>query len=122
MAKTNRLAALRKAIAGLEGTKKQRRYDERLAKEIVAHARVRQAAGAAVRIIAEELGISQPTLSKMLRREAKLIPVKVVADSKARSSRLAREFLVQGPGGVVVEGLSLEEVAVLFSRIASCSG
>ena len=34
MAKTNRLAALRKAIAGLEGTKKQRRYDERLAKEM----------------------------------------------------------------------------------------
>jgi hypothetical protein len=122
MARTNRLAALRKAIAALGAEKHRRRYDDRLAKEILAHARGRQVAGAAQSVIAKELGISQPTLSKILRRESKLIPVKVVADSKKRSSRSSREFLVRGPGGVVVEGLSLEEVAVLFSRIASCSG
>jgi hypothetical protein len=122
MARTNRLAALQKAIASLGEDKHERRYDERLTKEIVAHARSRQVSGVAQKIIAEELGVSQATLSRMMRRESKLIPVKVVADSKARSSSSSKAFLVRGPGGVVVEGLSLEEVAVLFARIASCSG
>ena len=122
MARTNRLAALRKAIAALGGVKHQRRYDERLSKEIVAYARLRQTAGTAQRTIAEELGMSQPTLSKMLCRESKLIPVKLVADSKARTSSRSAAYVVRGPGGVLVEGLSLEDVAVLFARLGSCSG
>lgn len=122
MEETTELAALRKAIADLGEDQWHRRYDERLTKQIVEHARARRAMGAAQKTIADELGVSQATLSRMMRRESKMIPVKVVAHPKARSSSASKTFLVRGPGGVVVEGLSLDDVAVLFARIASCSG
>ena len=120
MARTNRLAALQKAIAELGEDKNQRRYDERLTKQIVAHARLRQSDGASLRGIGAELGVSPPTLAKMLGRESKLIPVRVVSERTARSSR-SKEYLLRGPGGVVVEGLSLEDIAEILSRMASCS-
>lgn len=95
----------------------QRRYPEPLRRRIVEYARLRLNAGIRVTEVCAELGVSHPTVSRMLGD----------APAPMRRVRLARPStsgeqpatpVVRGPHGLVVEGLGIEDVATLFRTLS----
>jgi hypothetical protein len=130
---------LRSEIARLGPDKYQRRYDEGLRRRIAIHARARRLAGESMARIARSIGTSEPTLMKILRgstgatrparvpprsRRSMLVPVTVKRERPLtpRFAPFDGKFAVRGPGGLLIEGLSVDEVAILISRVAACSG
>lgn len=86
-----------------------RRYSQELRELAVRYGRERAASGAGVERVAGELGISGQTLRQWLRPAAGgFRPVKLVEE------RAARELVLVTPSGCRIEGLRLEEVAVLL--------
>ncbi len=77
--------------------------------------------------VAAQLGLPGSTLCRWMRSPRKpkvkgapatLLPVKI-----ADETIVDRRFRVHGPGGIRLEGLSLDDVAALVSKVAlSCSG
>jgi hypothetical protein len=126
---------LRAAVEALGEVKTARRYNEALRRRIVRHARARLREGATAKEIAAALDVSVLSLQRFLEQIPELVEVTVVgpvvapssATSAARGStsvpaaRTPRIVTVHGPGGLRVDGLSIDEVAVLFQRVASCS-
>ena len=107
----------------------QRRYPTKLRREIASYARVRLAQGVARATVCEELGVSSPTVVRILSeaetrrsgaatREAvagspAIRPVRVVAEAID-----SRRLVVRGPGGVVVEGLDLAGVVSVLRGLS----
>jgi transposase-like protein len=75
--------------------------------------------GEQVRRLALE-GDFAPALGEGWRRQSALVPVAIVPPGLDEQRRSSLTF--RGPCGTVVEGLSLDEVALLFARLSSCSG
>lgn len=119
---TIEMEELRRLIEGLSRHPQTRRYTPELRARVLAWAKGRRAEGASVATLCGEIGIGEPTLRKLLepgerrasrKKAAGFARVKVVAPAP-------KMVLVRGPGGLVVEGLSLEGVAELMRRLA-CS-
>lgn len=110
---------LREAIAALAPLKSRRRYPVQLRERVVAYARHRLAVGQSRAAVCAELTISEPTLDRFLstpvRNQVGFAPV-VVREASGTETRP----VVRGPGGVSVEGLSIEGIAQLLRRLA-CS-
>jgi transposase len=96
------------------------RYTQEQRQEAVAYVRERQQQGAGIEESAKELGMSSWTLSRWgsaARRaqqepeRAALVPVEV---KPARGVARAGGLVVHGPGGVRVEGLSVEDAVALL--------
>ena len=136
MSMSNEEDALRAAIAALGERTSQRRYGEAMRRRIIGHAVARMAAGHSQATIATSIGIAAPTLSRMLS-EAR---TKAGPKGRARPARpgdrsafvavaVAPEIIderrscltVRGPCGTLAEGLSVDDVVLLFTRLASCS-
>jgi hypothetical protein len=97
----------------------QRRYPARLRRRIVAYAEQRVREGVARARVGAELGVSDPTLTRLLgvaARGHRLRPVRVLADAPASSTR--EKVVVRGPGGIVVEGLDVAGVAALLQALS----
>ena len=71
--------------------------------------------GATYVAIAEMLGVSEQTVARWRTQSAdtELAPVRVVGALSP-----SRSVMVHGPGGVRIEGLSLDEVAALLGRLS----
>jgi hypothetical protein len=87
---------------------------------VVAGVEHAHAQGASYREVATALGVTFHTLmswrgQEQLRRpkNAALVRVRVAA------SPVERRLIVQGPRGLRIEGLSLDELAALWSRLSS---
>ncbi len=97
------------------------RFDDGFRAEVVAYVRARQEEGGTQQEAARELGLSAWTLSRWSRQgrpprqsatsgeDFHLVRVKREAEAAVTSG-----LVVHGPGGVRVEGLRLEQVAVLL--------
>jgi len=113
--------ALRAAVA-----KKQREvgrgpFEAELRQRLIAHVKARCAAGESVGRIARSLGLSEQTVwswQKQVRRkrggETKLRQV-AIAVVEPQTSR--RTLSVRGPSGLVIEGVTLEELVALWRRL-----
>lgn len=88
-----------------------RRFGEAVKARIAEHVRGRRAAGERLSAIATELGIPGETLSRWCRRPSGFVTVEV---QSPRSSTL----VVRGPGGLLIEGLDLGQLAELVRRLA----
>ncbi len=104
-----------------------RRYPADIKARVLAFAKVRRASGASLAALAGELGVSVMTLygwlkasaGKRRRRAGKkpaLLPVQIVPDTGVQAGRPSP--VVMGPRGLRVEGLSIEEIAVLLRGLA----
>lgn len=124
---TNEADELRSEIANLPGPKNCRRYPEGLRARIVAYAQSRMAEGASTGRVAGELGMGEPTVGRFVgarrkRRRGRSVgfaSLRVVEPAQAPAASAGR-VVVRAPGGVVVEGLSVEELGRLLREL-SCS-
>lgn len=118
------LEALRLEIAALAGHKNSRRYPPELRARVAAFARDRRATGASIAAICAELDVGEPTMHRFLglvgmpKRKKPVEGFKRVALAKPSSE--PSRLVLRGPGGVVVEGLSVDEMAQLLKSL-SCS-
>jgi transposase len=110
----------RRQVLERGGVGPRTRYTAEQRQEAVAYVRARQQQGASIEEAARELGMSSWTLSRWgsaARRaqqepaRAALVPVEV---KPARSAARGGALVVHGPGGVRVEGLSVEDAVALL--------
>ncbi len=98
----------------------QRRYPAKLRERIAEYSRDRLKAGVGLTRVSAELGVSHPTLVRIL--DEKLAPlrrVRVARPKAAKDEPAATEALVvRGPGGLVVEGLDVEGIAALVRALS----
>jgi len=84
--------------------------------EAAAWADRQRAAGATMSAVARELGVADETVRRWGSRSGRatrataLVPVEIITDEPARS----RTLTVIAPGGYRVEGLTVEEAAMLL--------
>lgn len=119
---TNELEEIRRQIDSLAKAKNARRYPPALQRRVTSYARMRIASGVSRAQISRELDVGEPTLERFLKEATTPQPgfdrVRVVA--RRDESVAPRALMVHGPCGTRVEGLSLNELAALFTRLA-CS-
>ena len=96
----------------------QRRYPAQLRSRIAEYSRDRIEAGVALSRVCSELGVSHPTLVRILDgRPAPMRRVRVARTKAAKiESRVA--LVVSGPGGLVIEGLDVDGVAALVRALS----
>ncbi len=95
-----------------------RRYPARLRSRIADYSHERIKAGAALSRVSSELGVSHPTLVRILdEKPAPMRRVRVARRSKATKEE-PRELVVRGPGGLVIEGLDVEGAAALVRALS----
>ncbi len=97
----------------------QRRYPAALRRRIAAYARARLAQGASRGQVGVELGVSDPTLVRLLgeqRPTPRLRPVRVVSTREPAMG--GSSVLVRAPGGVVIEGLDPAGIAALLRALS----
>lgn len=136
MTTSTEMETIREEIARLSGHKNSRRYPSELRARVVRWARDRRAGGASIPTMCAELGMGEPTLRKFLgstrqgpsssgaqgRAEKKpgFNAVRVTAGPSTSTSAAKKTptAVVRVPGGVTVEGLTVEEIAELARRLA----
>lgn len=110
----------RQQVLARGGVGPRARYTPEQRQQAVEYVRERQQQGASVEEVARQLGMSSWTLSRWssaerrVKREperAGLVPVEVKAE---RAVARAGGLVVHGPGGVRVEGLSVEDAVELL--------
>ena len=109
--------ALKAAISRLSPYKKARRYPEHLRTQVTEFARRRLTEGASVAGVSKQLDVGEPTLTRFLAMPPARTSFTQVAIAEPE---LEREGPVVRAGGVVVEGLSVDETARL-PRSLTCS-
>ena len=91
-------------------------FPEAIREKLMEHAQRRWREGASVKTVARELGISHHTLAYWRDRARGYVrPVEVVPETGAVCA--AGRFTVNGPHGLRVEGITLDEVAVLWRKL-----
>ena len=94
-----------------------RRYPAKLRSRIADYSRERIKAGTAVSRVCSELGVSHPTLVRILdEKPAPMRRVRVVRSKVTQEE--PRELVVRGPGGLVIEGLDVEGAAALLRALS----
>lgn len=108
-----RSRALRRAVERLAAKPRGRRFVGEMRRDLVAYVHERRAAGASLSSIEREIGVSEPTLRRLVQ-EGMLVPVEV--KDAAVDVPTPRVLLLRGPCGVVVEG-SVDDIAALLLRL-----
>jgi transposase-like protein len=105
--------ALEDAVAGRRGG--ERRYPQELRSRAASYLHEQDAAGVGARAVAAELGLPVMTL----KRWARQVPVRFrpVLVSSSPAVRGSAPVLVT-PGGYRIEGLALDDVAMLLRALA----
>ena len=111
-------ADLRRAIAQIRRQRKRqaRRYPADLRRGVIAHVVSEQARGISVRLTAESLGLSYPTVLGWLPNAAKRFRAVAVKSSEPPGQTSALSLVTAQ--GHRVEGLSREDVAFLLQSLA----
>ena len=126
METSNELEQLRAEIDALAEHRNSRRYSPELRARVTSWARARVGEGKSVGKLSDELGMGEPTLNRFLggkkagaakRNSGGFKRVKVTPMMPASGEHA----VVRGPCGVTVEGLSIDALAKLLTRL-SCSG
>lgn len=108
----NDLASLRRAILALHATKQRRRYPSKLRARLVAL--VRAHPERSVVSLARALDMAPQTLTRIVASTSTaLVPVRIIEDHLERDA-----VRVQGPRGIVVEGLDVAGVAALIRALS----
>jgi transposase-like protein len=96
----------------------QRRYPTELRSRIADYSRERIKAGVALSRVCSELGVSHPTLVRILDETPAPMRRVRLAGPKARKAEPRAALVVKGPGGLVIEGLDVEGVATLVRALS----
>ena len=142
---TEQATQLRQQVQRLGATGKGREFPSKLRAALREHAQLRRTEGASLRVIGEELGVSDRTLwywlrdksqeSKTGRRRKRRAGESAVVEDRSHKNRksagrllpvqLVEEIVnrqasivVHGPRGVRVEGLDLPALAELLRRLS----
>jgi transposase-like protein len=95
------------------------RYPAQLRAAAVALAHPRVRGGHAVRAIAQELGVSEPTLARWLRQRASPVLRPVAVDPEPAAARRADAGIVlRTAGGVRVDGLDRDALIAVLRALA----
>lgn len=96
----------------------QRRYPAKLRSRIADYFRERIKAGVAVSTVCSEVGVSHPTLLRIL--DEKSVPMRRVrvAQPKTTKAESRTALVVRGPAGLAIEGLDVEGVAALIRALS----
>ena len=114
-------ANLRAEIEALEIRHGKRRYSPDLKLRICSYTRDCGRCGQATRSVSIALGIAEATLGRWLSKAPRrLRPMPVVVRKKVAMAE-ERTICVRGPGGLIVEGLTIDDVAQLMKSVAACS-
>lgn len=112
---------IRAAVAALTAGP-QRRYPPELRARIAQYARERMRAGAARGQVVKDIGVSDPTLSRLLglksrgqRPQRSPFRCVSVADRPASGGT---PLVVRAPGGITIEGLDAAGVAALIRALS----
>jgi hypothetical protein len=115
---------IRETIAKLSRAKNARRYPPGLRARVIAYAKARLAAGGTVAAVCRELDVGAPTLYGFLGiegpKEKGRPGFKRVRVVRAPPPESGSRRVLRGPFGMVVEGLTLDEISQLL-RGLSCS-
>jgi AraC-like DNA-binding protein len=114
MSSSKELRQIHRALEGLP-TGRRRRIPDQVRRWISDYARRQMADGWARSAVAKELGVSDPTLTRLLRQQTSpgLLPVRVM-DELADSGPV----VVRLPGGLVVEGLDVQGLIALIRGLS----
>jgi hypothetical protein len=109
---------LRREIGRRESARGRLRRD--LRERCERYAAAREAAGAAQKLIASELGVSAMSVQRWLRAKQKatttaMVPVRVVAPRPHQE--LAESLVMTTPRGLRVEGLDLDALCTVIGRL-----
>lgn len=106
---------LRAAIAALPT--RRRRFPPALRASLRAYVKREVAGGASRSRVAASLGVSQPTVSRLLAEGAlaTLLPIVVVEEQPAPAPK---SIVVRGPHGLLIENLDLDGVAELIRALS----
>jgi hypothetical protein len=110
---------LEQAVSAL-ATGGQRRYPEKLRARIAEYSRARLKAGVGLTRVSSELGVSHPTLVRLLDEKPIAMRRIRIARPKATEGKSAatEALVVRGPAGLVIEGLDVEGVATLVRALS----
>ena len=113
---TARQDQIRRAVAKLARGGK-RRYPVRLRRRIADYARKQIEADVSLTQVSSDLGVSHPTLIRLLEEAPpRMRRVRVAAPTRVTDSSAA--LVVRGPGGIVIEGLDVDGAAALLRALA----
>ncbi len=106
---------LRAAIAALPT--RRRRFPPALRASLRAYVKREVAGGASRSRVAASLGVSQPTVSRLLAEEssATLVPIVVVYEQPPRAPK---GIVVRGPRGLLIENLDVDGLAALIRALS----
>jgi hypothetical protein len=110
-----KLVALRRELAQHEGGR-GKRYEPDLRARLIAWVARRRKEGLSLAAVASELSLPMNTVARWAspgKRSTALVPVTVVAEPESSPSTL--RFV--SPEGFIVEGLTLQEIAVLLRAL-----
>ena len=110
--KRNDIPSIRRAIALLAPTKRDRRYPPKLRARLIAL--VREHPEQSIGSLARALDMAPQTLERIAAgAHTSLVPVQIVERRDARSA-----LIVRGPRGIVVEGLDVDRLADLIRALS----
>lgn len=112
---STRRAQLRAAIAALVPGGTERRYPGVLRARIADYATMRLGQGASRAQVSAELGVSSPTLRRMVVERSP--GLRLVRVTETVTPPPATRLVVRGPAGVTIEGLDVAGVAVLLRAL-----
>jgi hypothetical protein len=112
--------AIRAELAQLEHRGRGRAYPEALRKRMIAYVEARRTEGASTRVAGDEIGMDWRTLLRWAPCSTSAGFERVVVRGDAPSDALASpaRLVVHAPGGLRIEGLSLEALAELVRKLA----
>lgn len=142
MPKINEEDRLRAEIAALGEDKYLRRYEGRLRRRVVVHARRRLSRGESLLAVARSLDMAPATLTKLMRsgsghgdqrprgagtvrtvRSRTLVPIEVVPEiGRSTWPEDQQRISIHGPFGLRIDGLTMDGLATLIARLSKCSG
>ena len=109
---------LRTAISSLTAGNR-RRYPPALRARIARYAQLRLDGGDTRASVCADLGVSDPTLTRILdEARPRLVPVDVVRPVTSAPEAQQRALVLRTPSGIVVEGLDVTGVAALLRALA----
>lgn len=115
MSRNKELKHIQRALAGLP-TGRRRRIPDQVRGWISDYARSQVAEGRSRSAVAKELGVSDPTLTRLLRQATPppgLLPVQVMDEVGVGGA-----VVVRLPGGLVVEGLDVHGLITLIRGLS----
>lgn len=110
---------LRRALARAERSGAGRPYPEVLRRAAVEYGRQREREGASGSVVAAELGVGAPTLSRWSRQvDGATSSFRAIELVTERREERTTALVVHGPRGLRIEGLTVLDVVTILERLS----